>query len=469
MFQRFGINYAVFSLIADACTVIVALALAERWRPGMDWLPFSIPITAQELVPPFLYVAAPVTWCLVLFVCSMYDPRAVFRRSDEFRVLVLGSAFAGLASAGMLFLSYRIVSRWLFLIFVLLAFLLMILWRLAIHLLVARFGQSTERVRRVLVVGAGDVGQQVGRMVEHYGWSGMRLVGYLNGEEAGQLPGVPLLGKASQLREIALSHQVDEVVLTGPYSGEHLEEMVKALLDIPLHVRVVPASSRLALDRAAVDDFAGIPMVDLRAGPLNEYQRLMKRSFDLLVAGVLTFVSLPVMAVIALSIKLDSPGPLLFKQQRVGENGRVFTMYKFRSMVSDAEKLQATVTVTDEEGRVVHKHKDDPRVTRVGRIIRRTSLDELPQFFNVLKGEMSLVGPRPELLWLVEQYQPWQRRRLVVPPGITGWWQVNGRSDKLMHLHTDDDIYYIANYSFWLDLKIMWRTVWTVLDGKGAH
>jgi exopolysaccharide biosynthesis polyprenyl glycosylphosphotransferase len=284
-----------------------------------------------------------------------------------------------------------------------------------------------------------------------------------------KLPGVMVLGGINQARQVALDHQVDEVIMTLPYSGGELEDLVKALLDIPLHVRVVPASFTLALDHAVIDDFGGIPMIDLRAGPLREEQRMVKRAFDLIVASTVTLITLPIMGAVAIAIRLDSPGPILFKQQRVGENGRYFTMYKFRSMVQNAEALQQQVNEQDAEGHTVHKRRDDPRITKVGHFIRRTSLDELPQLFNVLKGEMSLVGPRPELPWLVEKYDPWQRRRLVVPPGITGWWQVTGRSDRLMHLHTDDDIYYIANYSFWLDIRIMWKTLWTVLAGTGAH
>jgi lipopolysaccharide/colanic/teichoic acid biosynthesis glycosyltransferase len=154
---------------------------------------------------------------------------------------------------------------------------------------------------------------------------------------------------------------------------------------------------------------------------------------------------------------------------RVGENGRLFAMYKFRSMVDGAERMQETVNEENGNGDLIHKKPDDPRVTRVGRFLRRTSLDELPQLFNVLKGEMSLVGPRPELPWLLEQYEPWQHKRFAVPQGMTGWWQVNGRSDKPMHLHTDDDIYYVQNYSLWIDIYILLKTPWVVIRGKGAY
>jgi lipopolysaccharide/colanic/teichoic acid biosynthesis glycosyltransferase len=138
-------------------------------------------------------------------------------------------------------------------------------------------------------------------------------------------------------------------------------------------------------------------------------------------------------------------------------------------MIKNAEQLQDQVEKRDKLGNLVHKSKDDPRVTRVGRLLRRFSLDELPQLLNILGGTMSLVGPRPEMPYLVEKYQPWQRKRFAVPPGLTGWWQVNGRSDKPMHLHTEDDLYYIQNYSIWLDLQIIARTIWVVLIGKGSY
>jgi len=147
----------------------------------------------------------------------------------------------------------------------------------------------------------------------------------------------------------------------------------------------------------------------------------------------------------------------------------LFTMYKFRTMVKNAESLHHLVERLDEQGHILHKHPDDPRVTRVGRFLRRWSLDELPQLFNVLRGTMSLVGPRPELPYLVERYEAWQRKRFAVPQGITGWWQIHGRSDKPMHLHTEDDLYYIQHYSIWLDIQILIKTFWSVLRGKGAY
>jgi lipopolysaccharide/colanic/teichoic acid biosynthesis glycosyltransferase len=174
------------------------------------------------------------------------------------------------------------------------------------------------------------------------------------------------------------------------------------------------------------------------------------------------------MALIGVAIRLDSKGPIFFKQERVGENGRLFTIFKFRSMSMGADQ-RLDFTKNAKPGQVIHKVENDPRVTRVGRLLRRTSLDELPQLINVIKGDMSLVGPRPEMPWLVDHYEAWQHKRFAVPQGITGWWQINGRSDKPMHLNTEYDLQYIQNYSLLLDMKILWDTIGAVLRGKGAY
>lgn len=201
---------------------------------------------------------------------------------------------------------------------------------------------------------------------------------------------------------------------------------------------------------------------------LTRRQRIAKRAFDIIVSSIVLLIASPVLLVVGAAIKLTSEGPVFFMQDRVGEGGQLFKIYKFRSMVADAESRQNEVNETDDEGNTIHKRKNDPRVTTIGKFIRKTSLDELPQLINVIKGEMSLVGPRPELPWLVAQYEEWQHRRFEVPQGITGWWQVNGRSDKPCHLNTDLDVEYIENYSFWLDIKIMLMTIPALLKGKGA-
>ncbi len=195
---------------------------------------------------------------------------------------------------------------------------------------------------------------------------------------------------------------------------------------------------------------------------------MLKRAFDLLFGVLALIFAFPIITLCAWMVYLEDGLPVIFRQKRVGKDGQLFEIFKIRTMIKNAEQLQTRMEQRDIDGNLVHKMKDDPRITRVGRLLRRFSLDELPQLFNVLAGTMSLVGPRPEMPYLVEKYEPWQRKRFEALPGITGWWQVNGRSGKPMHLNVEDDLYYIQNYSIWLDLQIILRTIWVVLIGKGA-
>ncbi len=196
---------------------------------------------------------------------------------------------------------------------------------------------------------------------------------------------------------------------------------------------------------------------------------MFKRVFDLLFGSLILILALPILALSILLVYLEDGLPVIFCQTRVGKDGQLFAMFKIRTMVKNAEQLQNQIVRHDPHGNPIYKLEDDPRVTRVGRSLRRFSLDELPQLFNVLAGTMSLVGPRPELPYLVEEYEPWQRKRFEALPGMTGWWQIHNRGEQPMCLHIEDDLYYIQNYSLWLDLQILARTVWVVLSGKGAY
>ncbi|MFN2167252.1 MAG: sugar transferase, partial [Anaerolineae bacterium] len=298
--------------------------------------------------------------------------------------------------------------------------------------------------------------------------------GYVDDDPSKRVLGgryAPVLGCVQDVPCLAQEHAVDEIIFALPLRAHGaIEQLVLALQEQPVRVRIVPDLFDLAMSRATIEDFNGLPLVGLRDPAIDGFDRVVKRAFDLVVASLTLLIAWPVMVLVALAIKLDSPGPVLFVQERVGENGRSFRMLKFRSMVVNAEHLVPAAQADGGKGDVIfQKSPNDPRITRVGRVIRRTSLDELPQLFNVLGGEMSLVGPRPELPLLVEHYENWQRRRFAVPPGITGWWQINGRSERMMHLHTEDDLYYIQNYSPLLDIQILWRTIGVVVRGRGAY
>jgi exopolysaccharide biosynthesis polyprenyl glycosylphosphotransferase len=277
------------------------------------------------------------------------------------------------------------------------------------------------------------------------------------------------LGSISDLADLVQARQIDEVWTALPLTATHrLQDILNALERVPVRVKVVPDYFSMALVQANAQILDGLPIIGLRDPLIEGVPRLVKRVFDISVSLVLLLLLLPAGLVIGLAVRLDSPGPAIISQERVGENGRLFKMLKYRTMLADADERIEEVLRHDNSGRLIHKSQNDPRVTTVGHVLRRFSLDELPQLVNVLKGDMSLVGPRPEMPWLVERYESWQRKRFAVPQGITGWWQINGRSDKPMHLHTEDDLYYVFNYSLWLDILILIRTPWAVIKGKGA-
>jgi exopolysaccharide biosynthesis polyprenyl glycosylphosphotransferase len=469
MFRRFSVNFALFSMGVDALLIGLTLLLSVYIRPLLSDLPFAAEINAPLQVPLLLYPLFSIAWVAILLLLSVYDGRRNLRVTDELAALTLGSVLACVSLAGTLYLSFREISRILFILFVILAYLALVSWRLIARLIFQLIKENTLSFRHVLIVGAGPVGRRLQEQVNLNPWLGLSVTGFLDDDRNKSATNPEILGSLAEARQVINRYPVTDVVIAlPPRAYQKVSALAADLHDLPVKVLVIPDYFHLALHKAVVEEFAGLPMLDLRAPALNEYQRMIKRAFDLLVGTLLLIPTLPLMFLVAVTIKLDSPGPVIYKQRRVGENGRLFWMYKFRSMDVNADERLKEVVKYDMEGHLIHKHPDDPRVTRVGYWLRKTSLDELPQFFNILKGEMSLVGPRPELPLLVQQYEPWQRKRFAVPQGVTGWWQINGRSEKPMHLHTEDDLYYVQNYSILLDIYILFKTVWVVLRRKGA-
>ncbi|MGD0708533.1 MAG: sugar transferase [Anaerolineaceae bacterium] len=469
MFRRFSANFAVFSVGIDIVVVDLAMLLAALLRQPLNSLPFVAEISTPVTLPLFMYFIFPIIWVGVMLLFSVYDGRRNLRAVDEFGSLTLGALLAAVAMAGILYFTTREVSRFLFLSFVMLAWILALAWRAVMRMAFRWNVLGAAQNRRILILGAGTVGHRIAEAIEAQAGMGLILMGYLDDDPQKQQTAKQVLGSLDIVRDVIAQRQVDDVVVALPLSAhQRLNQVVAELHDLPVKVWVIPDYFSLTLHRASVEEFAGIPMLDLRAPALSEYQRIVKRAFDLAVSlAALPFVLLPI-GICALAIKLDSPGPVFYRSRRVGENGKLFDMLKFRTMVQNADDLKDQVVKVDEHGHMFHKLRDDPRITRVGKFLRRTSVDEWPQLINVIKGEMSLVGPRPEMPWLVEKYELWQRKRFAVPQGMTGWWQINGRSDKPMHLNTQDDLYYVQHYSIWLDLQILFKTAWIVLRGKGA-
>ncbi|MCZ7568475.1 MAG: sugar transferase [Ardenticatenaceae bacterium] len=458
--------YMVCLFLSDVLLVLICLPLATQARL---FLPYG-----RDLVLPdgganaIVYAAVLLIWPLVLTLFGAYNLSGIVRIMDELPRVLGALILASLALAGGLYFAARDVSRLLIVYFALFTMVLLPLGRITLRLIFKARNQPRVRGQRILIAGAGELAQELARDLSLRSWLGLDVVGFLSDGSSpnGELP-VPILGALDDASCVIRRHAIDEVIIAMPFDAhQRITNLVADLHEKPVTIKLVPNLLPFVFIRSSVEILGDRVLLGLKEPVLSPLQRLVKRTLDVAIVLPVLLVTLPAMAMIGVLVWLDSGRPVLFSQYRVGERGRLFKMLKFRTMVTDP-KTHAIVEKQSCNG--FYKSRNDPRVTRAGRVLRRTSLDELPQLFNILRGDMSLVGPRPELPELVAQYQPWQRRRLSVPQGLTGWWQINGRSDKPLHLHVEEDLYYIQNYSLWLDLQILFRTVGVVVRGKGAY
>jgi exopolysaccharide biosynthesis polyprenyl glycosylphosphotransferase len=467
----------VYDLLISIVAFFAALSL-RAWVGDLaarGWLPALL---AEDLQPVFIPDYYRLLWgCLPLWFLAMY-----FSGSADFRVGYWTSAgrYLGMVGIGLaLFVTatfvfkVHFVARSFVIVFGVVHFSALVLGRIVLLETVATFRRQHVDGHRVLVVGTGQEAINFASSLRTEPPWNHRLVGHVMvpGEKASPHFRGKHLGPLAQLDEILDTEPIDEVVFAVPEQPpEVFEEALRhcdargvdVLLtmppDVPRHGEV---------DMAQITGY-DLPLIGMRRTPTHEGALLIKRMIDLLGSTVGVLCVSPILLISAIAIKVSDPGPIFFKQVRVGRNGRRFTMYKFRSMVVDAEAKKRELLAHNEMGGPVFKMKKDPRITKIGSLIRKTSIDELPQLFNVLMGDMSLIGPRPPLPDEVAQYKPWQRRRLSVKPGITGMWQVSGRNQVDFDEWMELDLAYIDNWSLWLDLKILLKTVPVVLFSKGA-
>ncbi|MFL5264268.1 MAG: sugar transferase, partial [Anaeromyxobacteraceae bacterium] len=350
------------------------------------------------------------------------------------------------------------------------AFAMLVVNRVIVRLVARAARRRGYNVRRFAVAGTGALARELVASVEGHREWGIEFAGYIVEDEGPEALRAPVLGRLGELGRILEHEVVDEVYFAIP--RERLETIEKAVqvceeLGVSAKVCVNFIENRIA--RGGVEELDGLPILSFSTTPSDVLALGAKRAFDIITSAVALVLLSPIFAAVAIAIRLDSRGQVLFRQRRVGMNGREFFLYKFRSMAIDAEQRLAALRALNEASGPVFKMKEDPRITRVGRFIRKASIDELPQFWNVLKGEMSIVGPRPPLPSEVMQYERWQRRRLSMRPGITCVWQISGRSDIDFKSWMALDLKYIDNWSLWEDVKIFFKTIPVVLIGKGAR
>ncbi len=453
-----------FDVVGLAATFPVAWEIRARLgRQLPDLLPLDRhwPLVAETLL----------LWIAVASLGQVYGSyrrrpltSELFRLGKALLAVAVGVAALGYAQKGD-------ASRLLVAIYFALAFAVLSANRIAIRSLARSVRRRGYNTRRYAVAGHGPLAREVVRtMSAHPEW-GYTFAGFIvDGPPPDALDRRKILGRLDGLAALLKAAVLDEVIFVVPH--ERLPAIEGAVLDCEeqgVSARVCMDVFATRISTLAVEDLDGIPLLALSTVPQDPFALATKRALDVVLSALALLVLSPVFLVVAVAIRLDSPGPVLFRQRRVGMNGREFTLLKFRSMYRDAQARLDALRGRNEVSGPVFKMRDDPRVTRVGRLIRRTSLDELPQFWNVLRGEMSVVGPRPPIPAEVRQYERRHLRRLSVKPGITCTWQVSGRSsigfDRWMEL----DLSYIDNWSLWHDVKILARTIPAVLTGRGAH
>ena len=459
-------RYLRMAVAADALCACVAAALALFVR-----------FDAHHPRVPLEYIglsaAMPLLWVLSVAIARGYDARFIGTGSDEFRKVLNAGVSLTAAVAIVAYLSKEDVARGYVVVALPCATALDLLVRYKLRKRLHRRRYRGACMRRVIAVGHAAAVAELILELRRETYHGLTVVGACLSERPvmPEIAGVPVCGGLGQFPGAVADLGADTVAVTAcrELNGIRLRELAWELEATDTDLCVAPALMDVAGPRTTIRPVAGLPLLQVDHPELAGVRQVIKMVFDRLLSLVLVIVLAPLMGGIALAIRLSDGAPALFRQTRVGRDGRPFTLYKFRTMVPDADGLRASLATQNNGHGLLFKMREDPRITKTGRWLRRYSLDELPQLFNVLAGQMSLVGPRPALPEEAVRYSYYVRRRLAVKPGLTGLWQIKGRSDLAWDEAVRLDLRYVENWSLVLDLQILWKTGSAVLRGHGAY
>ena len=476
MFERYRRLLSIAVTVSDVLLINLAFAIAYWLRYDLQWF---ASVDEANFVPYRAFI--PISLTLTVLLLGIYKLNGVYNQPrgaswfDEVYRLMTGTATGIIVMVFVIVFLFRplFFSRLIFFYAGVLITILLSASRLVKRMVRNRLRQKGLGVDRLLIVGAGEVGRTVMRHVVAQPSLGYHVIGFVDDDPdkgATDIGRFQAMGSTANLPRLVKELAIDEVIITLPWMYHRkIVSIIAQCEREQVRVRIVPDMFQMTLSHLDVEDLSGIPMIGVRDISISSGRMLFKRTVDVAISLLGLILLFPFFLLLALIIRLDSPGPVLFTQIRVGKGERLFACYKFRSMYHGADEEKEKLMDRNEAKGVFFKIRDDPRITKAGRFLRRLSLDELPQLFNVLMGHMSVVGPRPAPPSEVQRYQPWHKRRLEVAPGITGLWQVSGRSELSFDEMVLLDLYYIENWSPLLDLQILLRTAPKVILGHGAY
>jgi exopolysaccharide biosynthesis polyprenyl glycosylphosphotransferase len=457
--------------VGDFVVLAIATLVAMIGRQELTWF------DARDDVTGFVSAAAGpllVGWMAMLLAVGAYARDVFGAATEEYKLLVKASVFSSALVGIGCYLTGFPLSRGFFLLVFVIGTPLLLFWRLAFRRVMQQARRHGHLRQGVIIAGNPSHVDDVAAVLRRESWLGYTVLGALStpGSLLVETPaGIPILGTTTEALAAVEGVNADVIVFAdGAFASSH--ELRRTMWDLESHdvqAIVVPSLTDVSSERLKVRPVAGLPLVHLESPRTVHASHWAKRAFDILGSLALLVLTAPITLATALAVKFHDGGPILFRQTRIGRDGRPFSCLKFRSMVVDAEDLQRDLVVNHERSAVLFKMADDPRVTRPGKWIRRLSLDELPQLWNVLRGQMSLVGPRPPLPHEAARYESDMSRRLRVRPGMTGLWQVSGRSDLSWDETVRLDLYYVDNWSMIQDLAILMKTISAVLSSRGAY
>ena len=478
MFRQHAKLFTTLQFASDIGLSVAAYPLAYATRLHIDGgIPWNLERFLNPELHPISYYFPLVAlalcwWSAIAYTLGLYRIR--IRRSDFEKVrVVLESAILTALFLGFVSFAFRLnLSRPLIALFAVYQVLLLLLARLAVSMHGRAGAVPVDGRSNILIIGNSARARQMGDLVAQYREWGLRNLGFVtvNGKEGLQKP-EGVLGNIRDLPEIIEQNVVDEIIFVGESAKDLdcFDDVLQVCQEQGIRTRVAVDIFPSKVSKVSMDFLENVPILTFSMTPDHALSLFLKRAMDVVLSALVLLVSAPFMLAVGALVKLTSKGPVIYRQVRCGLYGRRFVLYKFRSMKEGAEDVLWEIKHLNEMDGPVFKMRNDPRVTPLGRLLRKSSIDEWPQFWNVLKGDMSLVGPRAPLPEEVQEYTRWQRRRLSVKPGITCLWQVSGRNEIDFHEWMKLDLQYIDNWSLLLDLKIILRTFPVVLLGRGAR